>query len=257
MYVHYVILDSVHDSNYVADRPTGRIDYLFIFVKTPCTFIIDNHIYSIVYPSVILLDSYIPHRYFANDTQYVDDYLHFAVNDRNVFLKKLTFPLNQPIQISSNSFISDILKMIYKEFIQENRGSDQVYALMIELLMLKVGEEWATYQKHYSDIPHYSDLLAIRNLILNNPNQMWTIEELAQKTHLSYAYFQVMYKKAFGTTCINDVIHTKIAQAKLLLTSTTLSVNQISQELGYNEVYHFIRQFKKSTGNTPGAFRKK
>ncbi len=257
MYVHYIATDCVHDSNFVADRPSGRIDYLFIFVKTPSTFIIDSHIHSIVYPSVVLLDSYTPHRYFANDMQYIDDYLHFAVIDRKEFIDKLTFPLNQPIQISNNSFISDIMNMILKEFKLENRKSDDIYALLIQLLMIKAGEEWALYQKHNTDIPHYSDLLAIRNQILNNPDQTWTIEELAQKAHLSYAYFQVMYKKAFGTTCISDVINTKIAQAKLLLTSTTLSVNQISQELGYNEVYHFIRQFKKSTGITPGAFRKK
>lgn len=257
MYVHYIAIDSVHDSDFVADRPAGRIDYLLIFVKTPSTFIIDNKIHSIIYPSVVLLDSYTPHRYFANDMQYIDDYLHFAVIDRKDFIDKLTFPLNHPVQISNNSFISDILKMIYNEFKLEKRKSDEVYSLLIQLLMLKIGEEWALYQKHNTDIPHYNDLLALRNQILNNPNQTWTIEELAQKAHLSYAYFQVMYKKAFGTTCISDVINTKIAQAKLLLTSTTLSVNQISRELGYNEVYHFIRQFKKSTGYTPGAFRKK
>jgi AraC family transcriptional regulator of arabinose operon len=256
MYVHYAITDSVHDSNFVADRPKGRIDYLFIFVKTPSTFIIDNRIHSIVYPSVVLLDSYTPHKYYANDMIYIDDYLHFAVNDRKEFHDKLTFPLNQPIQISNNSFISDITRMIYKEFKLDHRGSDEVFSLLINLLMLKVGEEWAHYQKHNTDIPHYNDLLAIRNKILNNPNQTWTIEDLSQEAHLSYAYFQVMYKKAFGTTCISDVINTKIAQAKLLLTSTTLSVNQISHEVGYNEVYHFIRQFKKSTGYTPGAFRK-
>ena len=257
MYVHYIATDCVHDSDFVADRPSGRIDYLLIFVKTPSTFIIDNKIHSIVYPSVVLLDSYTPHRYFANDMMYIDDYLHFAVIDREDFISKLTFPLNQPIQISNNSFISDILKMIHKEFKLEKRKSDEVYSLLIQLLMLKVGEEWALYQKHNTDIPHYNDLLAIRNMILNSPNQIWTIEALAERAHLSYAYFQVMYKKAFGTTCISDVINTKIAQAKLLLTSTTLSVNQISQELGYNEVYHFIRQFKKSTGYTPGTFRKK
>jgi len=123
--------------------------------------------------------------------------------------------------------------------------------------MLKLGEQWDMLQQNNSSLPHYNDLLAVRKQILNSPDRLWKIEELAEQAHLSHAYFQVMYKKAFGVTCITDVINTKITQAKVLLTSTDLPVKQVAQELGYNEVYHFIRQFKKSTGLTPGAFRKK
>ena len=84
----------------------------------------------------------------------------------------------------------------------------------------------------------------------------WKIKDLAKETTLSPAYFQVLYKKAFGTTCLSDIIDNKIATAKEYLLSTDMSVADISVELGYSQVYHFIRQFKKSTGVTPGAFRK-
>lgn len=256
MYIHYIALDCVHGSDFVVDKPTGRIDFLFLYVKSPCTFIIESRIFSITYPSVILLNSNTPHRYFPTSSKYVDDYLHFAVEDRENFVNELTFPLNQPIQVSNYNYIYDILKIILREFDLENKNSNIVFTLLIQLLMLKVGDEWAIYQQQSQYIPHYSDLLEIRDRILSSPNKCWTIEELAEQAHLSHAYFQVMYKKAFGVTCINDVINTKISQAKILLASTNLTVNQIAQELGYNEVFHFIRQFKKSTGTTPGAFRK-
>lgn len=79
---------------------------------------------------------------------------------------------------------------------------------------------------------------------------------MANEVMLSPAYFQILYKQAFGVTCMTDVIHTKIQTAKKLLTSTDMLVSEIADELGYNQVYHFIRQFKKITGITPGAFRK-
>lgn len=256
MYIHYVALDSAHESSFIVDRPNGRIDFLFLFIKTPSTFIIENTTYSISSPSVLLLDSNTPHRYFPNGVEYIDDYLHFAVEDRLIFIKELTFPLNYPIQISNNNYIHEILLMISKEFNLENRNSNYIFTLLIQLLMLKVSDEWALYQHQNTYIPHYNDLLEIRKRILSSPSKSWTIEELAEQAHLSHAYFQVMYKKAFGVTCITDVINTKISQAKTLLTSTELPVNQIALELGYNDVYHFIRQFKKSTGFTPGVFRK-
>jgi AraC family transcriptional regulator of arabinose operon len=257
MYIHYVALNSTHDSNFVVDRPNGRIDFLFLLIKTPSNFIIENTSYTVTAPSVLLLDSNTPHRYFPTSTEYIDDYLHFAVEDRLSFLKELTFPLNYPFQISNNNYIHDILTLIYNEFNLESRNSKQIFTLLIQLLMLKVGDEWSLYQHHNEYIPHYTDLLEIRNLILNSPGKSWTIDELAEQAHLSHAYFQVLYKKAFGVTCMTDVINTKISQAKILLTSTELPVNQLAHDLGYNDVYHFIRQFKKCTGYTPGAYRKK
>ena len=112
-------------------------------------------------------------------------------------------------------------------------------------------------QQINTSVPHYYDLLQVRDAILSSPDRPWRVEELAELAHLSPSYFQVVYKKAFGLTCMTEVINAKLEQAKLLLTSTELSVSVVATEVGYNEVYHFIRQFKKSTGMTPGAFRKK
>ena len=112
-------------------------------------------------------------------------------------------------------------------------------------------------RKRNTSVPHYAELQQVRDTILSSPEHPWNVEELAELAHLSPSYFQVVYKKAFGVTCMSEVINAKLEQAKLLLTSTELSVSSVATEVGYNEVYHFIRQFKKSTGMTPGAFRKK
>lgn len=257
MYIHYIALDSIHGSEFLVDRINGLIDYLFLVVKSPCTFVISDKVYTISNPSAILLGSNTPHKYFPTGTQYIDDYLHFAVKDGNSFENELIFPLNTPVQISNDCSINNLLHMILKESSPNNKYSSRIVELLINLLMIKVGEQWDLQQQQNTNIPHYDNLLSIRNQILLSPERLWTVEELAEKAHLSHAYFQVMYKKAFGVTCITDVINAKIAQAKVLLTSTSLPVKQVAQELGYNEVYHFIRQFKKSTGLTPGAFRKK
>jgi AraC family transcriptional regulator of arabinose operon len=257
MHIHYIALDNIHGSDFVIEKSNGLNDLLFLFVKSPSTVIIGDHVYTITNPSVILISSYTPYKYFPTGAEYNDDYLHFAVKDQSSFLNELIYPLNVPIQISKDSCISDLLRSIQNENKPENKYSSQIISLFIQLLMIKVGEQWDLFNHNNTNIPHYNDLLAIRNQIINSPSRIWTVEELAEQAHLSHAYFQVMYKKAFGVTCITDVINTKIAQAKVLLTSTDLPVMLVSQELGYNEVYHFIRQFKKSTGLTPGSFRKK
>ncbi|BCJ94014.1 hypothetical protein acsn021_15830 [Anaerocolumna cellulosilytica] len=256
MYIHFISLNNVHGSDFLQDRPNGRTDFTFLFAKSPSTFVINKEVFTVSAPSVILIDNFVPHKYFPNGAKYVDDYLHFAVKDRTEFLKELTYPLNKPIQVSKDSCISRTLKEIAEEN-SKNKYWNRITDLLIHLLMIRVAEQYDLLQQENTCLPHYEDLNSVRNLILNSPEKTWTIEELAAKAHLSQAYFQVMYKKAFGVTCITDVIQTKITCAKELLTSTDLPVKRIAQELGYSEVYHFIRQFKKSTDLTPGAFRKK
>lgn len=257
MYIHHIALNCIHGSDFLMDRPTGLPDYVLLILKSASTIVISDHIYTVNKPSTILIDSNTPHKYFPSGSQYIDDYLHFKVQDQKNFLNELIFPFNTPILLSNNNGIDDLLPKIQVELNTDSKYSDRIIDLYIKILMIRIGEQWEMLQQKNTNIPHYYDLLSVRNNIINSPTRVWTIEELAEKAHLSHAYFQVMYKKAFGVTCISDVINTKIAQAKVLLTSTNLPVKEVAQELGYNEVYHFIRQFKKSTGFTPGAFRKK
>jgi YesN/AraC family two-component response regulator len=57
---------------------------------------------------------------------------------------------------------------------------------------------------------------------------------------------------------MNDVICARIDAAKVLLVSSPdTSVTELAEKLGYKNPYHFIRQFKKITGITPGAYRNK
>ncbi|MFU0826807.1 MAG: HTH araC/xylS-type domain-containing protein [Lachnoclostridium sp.] len=257
MYIHHIALGCIHGNDYVVKRPNGLIDYLFLYIQTPSTLIINERMYTIINPTAILIDSYTPHKYFPTGLYYMDDYLHFAVNDKITFMEELFFPFNTPVEMEKNNDIHSILFQIHQEHTHSNKYSSQISKHLIHILLIKVGEQWNSMQQKNTVLPHYNDLLSVRSQILNSPEKVWTVEELAKMSHLSRAYFQVMYKKVFGVTCITDVINTKISYAKVLLSSTNLSIKEISQKLSYNDVYHFIRQFKKNTGLTPGAFRKK
>ena len=257
MYIHYMVLNSRQKSDFVMERTNGMTDFLFLYIQSPCTLILDNDTFNISEPSAVLISSNTPFKYFPTGTEYVDNYLHFAATNQDRFMEGLLFPCNTPFRISNDSAIIHLMEHIQKEDNPENKHSKKIIGLLINLLMIKVGEEWELLQQQQENSPHYEELVAIRKQILESPEKNWKVDDLAKQAHLSYAYFQVLYKKTFGITCINDVINAKVSEAKTLLTSTNLAVKEVALELGYNDVYHFIRQFKKNTGLTPGAFRKK
>ena len=81
---------------------------------------------------------------------------------------------------------------------------------------------------------------------------------MAQKAALSPSRFHSVYKTMFGTTPIRDVLEAKIDYAKiLLLADDFLSIQDVTDKLGYKSPYYFITQFKAVTGMTPGVYRKK
>ena len=47
----------------------------------------------------------------------------------------------------------------------------------------------------------------------------------------------------------------KIERAKVLLSSTALSVQEIADKLGFSSRSYFIRSFRGVTGQTPSAWR--
>ena len=48
----------------------------------------------------------------------------------------------------------------------------------------------------------------------------------------------------------------RMDEAKKLLAETELKVNEISQQVGYDNVKHFMKTFKAMTGVAPSEFRK-
>lgn len=63
------------------------------------------------------------------------------------------------------------------------------------------------------------------------------------------------FLKATGKPIHSFFIEEKIAEARMLLTNSKLSIHEISDKLGYRDVFYFTRQFRKHVGTPPAAFR--
>ena len=66
-----------------------------------------------------------------------------------------------------------------------------------------------------------------------------------------------MFKRFTGEGFNAYVNSLKVSEAVELLESTDLSAEEIAGMVGYADVKTFYARFKKSTGTTPGAFRRK
>ncbi|GGG13983.1 helix-turn-helix domain-containing protein [Paenibacillus aceti] len=83
-----------------------------------------------------------------------------------------------------------------------------------------------------------------------------SLQHCADRMEMNTFQVSRLFKKHTGQNFVDYVIQYRIEQAKSMLMDTDMRIQDIADKLRYNSVQSFIRTFKKTTGMTPGQYRK-
>jgi AraC family transcriptional activator of pobA len=78
----------------------------------------------------------------------------------------------------------------------------------------------------------------------------------AEKMNLSLKHLNRICKDILNQTITELITNRVILEAKRLLTNASKTINQVAENLGFENYSYFTRLFKKQTGLTPSEFRK-
>lgn len=95
-----------------------------------------------------------------------------------------------------------------------------------------------------------------KNYIDRHYDQPITIEMLAHKCYLSPNYLSKAFRSQVGMSPRQYLTRKRLEEARKLLCSTQLPVQEISMRTGFGDVNYFIRQFKLSYGKTPKQYKR-
>lgn len=87
-------------------------------------------------------------------------------------------------------------------------------------------------------------------------NEPLHTEILAERIGMSRSYFSVNFKKLVGKTFHEYVKRERTKKAKLLLSTTDLSITEVAARSGYEDVNYFNKVFLEEVGCAPGLYRK-
>lgn len=87
-------------------------------------------------------------------------------------------------------------------------------------------------------------------------NEKLSIGDLAERAGYSEYYFSRKFKQEMGCTITEYIMREKIERAKVLLSTTNMSILDISIELSFNSRSYFSDSFQKIAGIAPGEYRK-
>lgn len=82
------------------------------------------------------------------------------------------------------------------------------------------------------------------------------LSALADRFFLSESYIARLFKKELGCKPSEYLNKIRVSVAKTLLLETNMSVTEISEKVGYSDVYYFSKVFKQIVETTPSTFKK-
>lgn len=95
----------------------------------------------------------------------------------------------------------------------------------------------------------------VKAFIEKHYNDDLELKELGRRFFMSPEHLCRKFKEAFGVSPLKYAMDLKISTAKNMLRHSEHSIKEISDRLGFADVYAFSKSFKKNAGIPPGKYR--
>ena len=157
----------------------------------------------------------------------------------------------------NDTVIRNYILDMYREQKTGDSFSDRIICSILTLFFVELtrrhGNNVSIPDSRRERTEQESEMLAY---IMGNCSTV-TLNELAEKFHFSVPYCSKLVKSITGKTFSNLLTEIRLQQGEQLLLYSQLSVEDISDKVGYKNSESFIRAFRRLYGDTPSQYRRK
>ena len=100
-----------------------------------------------------------------------------------------------------------------------------------------------------------SSRASLREFMEHHFDKPLTVRDYAYLTGKSESSFRREFKLKFGTSPLSWIKEKRLQKAQSLLSASGTAISDVSLQVGYENVSHFIAEYKKKFGSTPGQHR--
>lgn len=251
----YIGINYTNPPEFTLDNAAGMTHYFLAFFLTDILIRIDGMTRQYPGGTAILYAPGDPQFYHHPQNGFSNDWIQFTGIRPERQLSLFPLPINTPFTVHDADHVHHHIQRMEQEFFGQGTGYRQMLDLMIQELFLLLSREYLFQES--SDQNHQIEALLrdARAYIFSHPEQSWTVEEMADLVHLSPSRFSHLYRSVFHISPKQNLLTERMNRARFLIQSQKLSVTEAALRVGYDNIYHFSKQFKKVTGKAPSEYR--
>lgn len=152
-----------------------------------------------------------------------------------------------------------LMRDMLREYQESPVYSEQFLRVYILELLLIFAREYylIPYQKETSEIFNKYKSAVERAIAYINEHyaEPLTLEQVCKYSTVSKTYFCYLFKMLTHQTFVEYLLNIRIGQAMRLLETTDFPITKICYDVGFNDLTHFSRTFKKIVGVSARTYR--
>ncbi|MBC7958740.1 MAG: helix-turn-helix domain-containing protein, partial [Vallitaleaceae bacterium] len=156
-------------------------------------------------------------------------------------LKSLIYNTSKSFHGLSSAYVSSVLN---SQLIEEmNEIVDIQLDLMLGILLEATDEN------------NQNTIRTIYDYLNKHYKENISLDDLALALNKSSQYTSKLFKDMFKVNFVDYMTQKRLDEAEKLLKTTSMRINEIAIEVGYEDANYFCRMFKKKLGITPKEYR--
>lgn len=149
-----------------------------------------------------------------------------------------------------------VLNQLFHSNLSDSSKNLYYHGKVFELLSLYFSDK----KPNTENCPFLNDQETVRKIknakehLLKNMDSPPGLKALAKLAGLNEFQLKVGFKEIYGNTVFGYLLDHKLDQARVLLDTGKLKVNEVAFQIGYSNPSHFIAAFRKKFGITPKKY---
>lgn len=151
------------------------------------------------------------------------------------------------LSFEKSSPVRTLLEMMAIEYADKRNDTQLILKPMVLALFMLIARRYRLEKIRTSDITVSEDIV---QYIRSHPESV-TLKELSARFSYHPNYISYLLHRETGRTFSEILLETRMDRASILLKGTSLSVEEISEMLGYSNTSNFYKAFRDYYGTTP------